>query len=65
MNGYERIMAAFEGEQPDAVPVMLHNFMMAAREAGLTMEQFRSDPKELARSFIEAVEKYGLSLIHI
>jgi uroporphyrinogen decarboxylase len=52
-------MPAFEGEQPDTVPVMLHNFMMAAREAGLTMEQFRSDPKELARSFIEAVEKYG------
>ena len=59
MNGYERIMAAFEGEQPDAVPVMLHNFMMAAREAGVTMERFRNDPKELARSFIESVEKYG------
>ncbi|MCK5572341.1 MAG: uroporphyrinogen decarboxylase family protein [Bacteroidetes bacterium] len=59
MNGYERIMAAFSGRQPDTVPVMLHNFMMAAREAGVTMEQFRNDPKEMARSFIEAVEKYG------
>ncbi len=52
-------MAAFEGGQPDVVPVMLHNFMMAARESGLTMEQFRNDPKDIARSFIESVEKYG------
>ena len=58
MNGYQRIMAAFSGEQPDTAPVMLHNFMIAAREAGVTMSQFRSDPHALARSFIEAVEKY-------
>lgn len=57
MNGYQRIMAAFQGKQPDNVPVMLHNFMMAAREAGLTMDEFRRDPEELARAFIEAVEK--------
>jgi uroporphyrinogen decarboxylase len=58
MNGYQRIMAAFQGKQPDTVPVMLHNFMMAAREAGLTMEAFRHDPQDMARAFIEAVEKY-------
>ena len=39
---------------------MLHNFMMAAREAGVTMRQFRSDPKLIARCFGEAVERYGL-----
>jgi MtaA/CmuA family methyltransferase len=59
MNGFERITAAFRGEWPDTTPIMLHNFMMAAREAGVTMRRFRSDPEELARSFIEAVEKYG------
>lgn len=58
MNGYQRIMAALHGKQPDTVPVMLHNFMMAAREAGMTMEQFRNDPKEMARAFIEATERY-------
>jgi uroporphyrinogen decarboxylase len=58
MNGHQRIMAALNGQQADTTPVMLHNFMMAAREAGLTMQQFRSDPKEMARAFIEAVEKY-------
>ena len=65
MNGYQRIMAAFRGEQPDTTPVMLHNFMMAAREAGMTMQQFRSDPKEMARAFIEAVEEYEYDSIMI
>lgn len=58
MNGYQRIAAAFRGEWPDKTPVMLHNFMMAAREAGITMKAFRSDPRKLARAFIEAVERY-------
>jgi len=38
---------------------MLHNFMMAAREAGFTMKQYRESPEAIARSFILAVEKYG------
>lgn len=58
MNGYQRIKAALGGERPDRTPVMLHNFMMAAREAGLTMREFRENPGELARAFIESVEKY-------
>lgn len=58
-NGHQRITAALRGEQPDRTPVMLHNFMMASDEAGITMRQFRSDPSAVARSFIEAVEKYG------
>lgn len=59
MNGYERIAAALRGEVPDSTPIMLHNFMMAAREAGVSMRRFRSDPEALARSFIQAVETYG------
>ena len=59
MNGRERIAHALRGEFPDTVPIMLHNFMMAAREAGITMRQFRSDPGALAGSFINAVERYG------
>jgi uroporphyrinogen decarboxylase len=65
MNGYQRVIAALQGKEPDTVPVMLHNFMMAAREAGLTMEQFRSDPNQMARAFIEAVEKYEFDGIMI
>jgi MtaA/CmuA family methyltransferase len=58
MTSYQRIMAAFQGKHPDTTPIMLHNFMMAAREAGLTMDEFRRDPREMARAFIESVEKY-------
>jgi MtaA/CmuA family methyltransferase len=58
MNGYQRVTSALQGKAPDTVPVMLHSFMMAAREAGLTMEQFRSDPNQMARAFIESVERY-------
>ncbi len=58
MNGYERICAALKGEKPDKVPVMLHNFLMAAREHGVTMEQYRNSPKVIAETFISAVDKY-------
>lgn len=60
MNGYERITAALKGEKPDKVPVMLHNFMMAAHESGVNMEQFRNSPRVIADSFIRSVEKYQL-----
>jgi uroporphyrinogen decarboxylase len=58
MNGYERINAALKGEKPDRVPVMLHNFMMAAREHNVTMAQYRDDPKIIAECFIASVDKY-------
>ena len=58
MNGHERITAALKGEKPDKVPVMLHNFLMAAREHGVTMEQYRNSPKVISETFILAVEKY-------
>jgi uroporphyrinogen decarboxylase len=58
MNGCQRISAALRGEPPDTTPIMLHNFMMAAREAGVSMGAYRRDPAAIARCFIEAVEKY-------
>jgi len=58
MTGLERISAALAGEQPDTTPIMLHNFMPAAREAGLTQAQYRSDPQNIAKAFIQAVERY-------
>jgi uroporphyrinogen decarboxylase len=63
MNGYRRTMAALKGEWPDVRPVMLHNFMMAAHEAGVSMRQYRSDPEALARCHIQAVERYGYDAI--
>jgi uroporphyrinogen decarboxylase len=58
MNGFERIRACLSGIRPDYVPVMLHNFMMAAREAGISQRRFREDPGAIAGSFIRAVETY-------
>ncbi len=63
MNGYQRIDAALCGQQPDAVPIMLHNFMPAAAEAGVPMSRYRSDPQAIARCFIQAVETYGYDAI--
>lgn len=60
MNGYERITAALNGVMPDRRPIMLHNFMVAAREAGYTMKQYREDPEIAAKSHIQFVEKYNV-----
>ena len=59
MNGRQRISAALHGTMPDTVPVMLHNFQVAARESGVTMAEFRRNPQALAGAFIAAVEQYG------
>lgn len=59
MNGYQRIKAALKGEKVDTTPIMLHNFMMAVKEAGYTMEQYRNSPKIIAEVYIKAIEKYG------
>ncbi len=58
MTSKERIISALKGEQSDRVPVMLHNFMMAAREFGVSMKQFREDPVAMAESMVRSVEKY-------
>ena len=39
---------------------MLHNFMMAAREAEITMHQFREDPRSIARCLGAAAERYDV-----
>lgn len=65
MNGFQRISGVLRGEAVDRTPMMLHNFMPAAREAGLTMKQFRARPENMARAFVEAVEKYELDGILI
>jgi MtaA/CmuA family methyltransferase len=65
MNGYERIQAALQGRWSDRTPVMLHNFLMAAEEAGYTQEEYRNDPKKISQSHLQAVEKYGYDGIMI
>jgi len=38
--------------------VCLHNFMLAAREAGVRMEEYRVSPEAIARVHLQALEKY-------
>lgn len=58
MNGRERTLAVLRGEIPDRVPVCLHNFLLAAREAGIPMERYLSDPQATADAHRHAWEKY-------
>ena len=59
MNSLERVRTVLAGGIPDRVPVCLHNFMLAAREAGVRMEDYRVNPEAIARVHLQAVEKYG------
>ncbi len=58
MTHKERIVSALAGQPSDKVPVMLHNFMMAAREYKVSMKQFREDPVVMAEALVRSVEKY-------
>ena len=60
MTGKERVQAALDGLWADRRPVMLHNFLMAAREEGLSMKEFGTNPQAAARAFIHAAEKYDI-----
>lgn len=60
MNGYERICAVLNRKPVDRVPMMLHNFMAAAEEAGISMREYREDPKKMARVHIDMARKYDL-----
>ncbi len=65
MTGKERIHAALVGETPDRTPVMLHHFMQAAAEDGVTMRQFREEPDLAARALARHAEKYDLDAVFV
>ena len=58
MTRIERMRTVMNGGIPDRIPVITHNFLMAAREAGVTMSQFRSDGQVMANAMIEACKRY-------
>jgi MtaA/CmuA family methyltransferase len=61
----ERCLTVIHGDIPDRVPVALHNFQMAAREAGIPLEECLTKPEAAARAQLEAVDKYGYDCIVI
>ena len=46
------------GRFPDTTPIMLHNFLLAIKEAGVTHAQYRSRPEVVAKTHIQAIETY-------
>lgn len=58
MTRIERIRTVMSGGIPDRVPVMTHNFLMAAREAGVTMAEYRKSADVIANTLIAAQQKY-------
>ena len=65
MNSLQRVNAVVAGQIPDRVPVCLHNFMMATREAGVSMQDYRSKPEVIARTHLQALEEYGYDCLMI
>ncbi|TLX72308.1 hypothetical protein E9993_18525 [Labilibacter sediminis] len=65
LNGFERVNAALNGEPVDKIPIMLHNFMLAAAEMNVSMGQYRENPRLIADCFIHSVEKYGLDSVFV
>lgn len=60
MNHIERMKTVLSGGIPDRIPVIAHNFLMAAREAGITQKQYRENPELAFKCMSAAVEKYDL-----
>ena len=58
MNSKQRIDTVLRGGIPDRVPVCLHNFLLAAKEADIPLEQYLTDPVATARVHLHALEKY-------
>jgi uroporphyrinogen decarboxylase len=54
------VNAVLKGQWPDKRPIILHNFMLAAKDAGFSMKQYYSNSQNAALSHIKAVEKYRL-----
>ncbi len=59
MNSKQRVETVLRGGIPDRVPVCLHNFLMAAKEARIPLERYLSDPAAAAQAHLHALERYG------
>lgn len=65
MTPRETILAAIYGRPHLRVPVAQHNFAFCVRQAGMTMEDYRSDPERAARCLVDAAKTFGYDCIII
>src|ERR1017187_3146704 len=63
MNSIERVGAAIELQEPDRVPVDLHDFQVAARASGLPMSEIFRDGALLAEAMLAAWREFGHDMI--
>ncbi|MDO5424238.1 MAG: uroporphyrinogen decarboxylase family protein [Eubacteriales bacterium] len=60
MNARERILAVFAGEQPDTTPIFPKiAFANVLACEGMTVREYMTDPKCMARACISAYRKFG------
>jgi uroporphyrinogen decarboxylase len=65
MTSVERCQTVLDGGIPDRVPVCLLNFMPAAAEAGMTMQEYCTDGAAMAEAHIAAWNRFGHDMIDL
>jgi len=65
MTSVERCQTVLDGSAPDRVPACLLNFMPAAAMAGMSLREYCTDGKAMARAHIAAWERYGHDMIDL
>ena len=65
MNSRQLTLAAVKGEPHPRVPVAQHNFPFCVKHCGVTMEQFRRDPRLAARVLADTAYDFGYDCIII
>ncbi len=63
MTSLERAMAVINGQIPDRVPTDLHNFLMAARMAGIPLSKCLQSGELMAESHLVAWRYFGHDMI--
>jgi MtaA/CmuA family methyltransferase len=63
MNSLERTTAVISGGIPDRVPTDLHNFLMAARLAGIALPEGLQSGELMAESHLAAWRRFGHDMI--
>lgn len=63
MTSLERVMTVIAGGVPDRVPVGLHNFLMAARMAGIPLSECLQSGEKMAESHLVAWRRFQHDMI--
>lgn len=63
MNGYERILAMFEGKPTDCLPLMPITMMFAADQAGVPYGRYASDYRVLVEAQLVTAERFDFDYV--